>query len=76
VSKINQNLPTFRPKGKQPAMDRSIVVKLNELEEWRWSTGRCAGNPAAAGALFGSLPVVFAYFVDYHVSSMTGAVKG
>ena len=30
-----------------------------------------------AGALFGSLPVVilYSFFVDYYVSSMTGAVK-
>jgi ABC-type maltose transport system permease subunit len=44
-------------------------------KKWRWSTGRRA--PAAAGALFGSLPVVilYSFFADYCVSSMTGAVK-
>lgn len=41
---------------------------LGDVFEW---------GPLIAGALFGSLPVVilYAFFVDYYLSSMAGAVK-
>ena len=46
------------------------MAELVEGDVYHW-------GPLMAGALLGSLPVAFVYsfFVEYYVSSMTGAMK-
>jgi multiple sugar transport system permease protein len=47
-----------------------VLTELVRSDIYEWGA-------LMAGALFGSLPVVilYSFFVDYYVSSMTGAVK-
>ena len=47
-----------------------IVTELIEGDVYRWGS-------LMAGALFGSLPVaiLYSFFVEHYVASMTGAVK-
>ncbi|MFX8832869.1 carbohydrate ABC transporter permease, partial [Acinetobacter baumannii] len=47
-----------------------VITELVEGDVYHW-------GPLMAGALLGSLPVaiLYSFFVEHYVSSMTGAVK-
>jgi multiple sugar transport system permease protein len=48
----------------------AVLTQLVQGDDYQW-------GPLMAGALFGSIPValMYSFFVEYYVSSMTGAVK-
>jgi multiple sugar transport system permease protein len=61
---------TFVSSSEVKTVPVGVVTELVEGDVYHWGS-------LMAGALLGSLPVAFVYsfFVDYYVSSMTGAVK-
>ena len=48
----------------------AVLTQLVQGDDYQW-------GPLMAGALFGSIPValLYSFFVEYYVSSLTGAVK-
>jgi multiple sugar transport system permease protein len=61
---------TFISSSENKTVPVGVVTELVEGDVYHWGA-------LMAGALFGSLPVVilYSFFVDHYVSSMTGAVK-
>lgn len=61
---------TFIQSSENKTVPVGVLTELVRGDIFEWGA-------LMAGALFGSLPVVilYAFFVDYYVSSMTGAVK-
>jgi multiple sugar transport system permease protein len=61
---------TFIQSSENKTVPVGVLTELVRSDVYEWGS-------LMAGALFGSLPVVvlYSFFVDYYVSSMTGAVK-
>jgi multiple sugar transport system permease protein len=61
---------TFIQSSENKTVPVGVLTELVRSDIYEWGA-------LMAGALFGSLPVVilYSFFVDYYVSSMTGAVK-
>lgn len=61
---------TFIQSSENKTVPVGVLTELVRGDVFEWGS-------LMAGALFGSLPVVilYSFFVDYYVSSMTGAVK-
>ncbi|MGE7368853.1 carbohydrate ABC transporter permease [Neorhizobium sp. NPDC001467] len=61
---------TFIQSSENKTIPVGVLTELVRGDVFEWGS-------LMAGALFGSLPVVilYSFFVDYYVSSMTGAVK-
>ena len=61
---------TFIQSSENKTVPVGVLTELVRSDVYEWGA-------LMAGALFGSLPVVvlYSFFVDYYVSSMTGAVK-
>lgn len=61
---------TFIQSSENKTLPVGVLTELVRGDVFEWGS-------LMAGALFGSLPVVilYSFFVDYYVSSMTGAVK-
>ena len=61
---------TFIQSSENKTVPVGVLTELVRGDIFEWGA-------LMAGALFGSLPVVilYSFFVDYYVSSMTGAVK-
>jgi len=61
---------TFIQSTENKTVPVGVLTELVRSDVYEWGS-------LMAGALFGSLPVVilYSFFVDYYVSSMTGAVK-
>ena len=61
---------TFVSSSEVKTVPVGVVTELVEGDVYHW-------GPLMAGALLGSLPVAifYSFFVDYYVSSLTGAVK-
>ena len=61
---------TFIKSSENKTVPVGVLTELVRGDVFEWGS-------LMAGALFGSLPVVilYSFFVDYYVSSMTGAVK-
>ncbi|CAM5772870.1 sugar ABC transporter permease [Labrys miyagiensis] len=61
---------TFIQSSENKTVPVGVLTELVRGDVYEWGS-------LMAGALFGSLPVVilYSFFVDYYVSSMTGAVK-
>lgn len=61
---------TFIQSSENKTLPVGVLTELVRGDIFEWGS-------LMAGALFGSLPVVilYSFFVDYYVSSMTGAVK-
>ncbi len=61
---------TFIQSSEQKTVPLGVLTELVRGDVFEWGS-------LMAGALLGSLPVVilYSFFVDYYVSSMTGAVK-
>ena len=61
---------TFIQSSEGKTIPTGVLTELVRSDVYEWGS-------LMAGALFGSLPVVilYSFFVDYYVSSMTGAVK-
>ena len=61
---------TFISSSESKTVPVGVVTELVEGDVYHWGA-------LMAGALFGSLPVaiLYSFFVDYYVASMTGAVK-
>lgn len=61
---------TFIQSSENKTIPVGVLTELVRADVYEWGA-------LMAGALFGSLPVVilYSFFVDYYVSSMTGAVK-
>lgn len=61
---------TFIQSSENKTVPVGVLTELVRGDIYEWGS-------LMAGALFGSLPVVilYSFFVDYYVSSMTGAVK-
>ncbi|MCG5474896.1 MAG: carbohydrate ABC transporter permease, partial [Sinorhizobium fredii] len=61
---------TFIQSSENKTVPVGVLTELVRGDVFEWGA-------LMAGALFGSLPVVilYSFFVDYYVSSMTGAVK-
>lgn len=61
---------TFIQSSENKTVPVGVLTELVRGDVYEWGA-------LMAGALFGSLPVVllYSFFVDYYVSSMTGAVK-
>ena len=61
---------TFIDASEQKTIPVGVLTELVEGDVYHWGS-------LMAGALLGSLPVaiIYSFFVDYYVSSLTGAVK-
>ncbi|MBV8964352.1 MAG: carbohydrate ABC transporter permease [Hyphomicrobiales bacterium] len=60
----------FIQSSKKKTLPVAVLTQLVQGDDYQWGA-------LMAGALFGSIPVAlfYSFFVDYYVSSLTGAVK-